>query len=58
MQAHTSPQKVCDENKLRIHKNVFDGRNEFIKHAWKSYRINFSECQINGSQYNNCLVSE
>ena len=52
LQAH---EKVCDENESRIrkrrhaHKNVIDGRGEFIRHLWKGHLMDTNKPQVNNS---------
>ena len=50
LQAH---KKVCDENERKkqrrkndVHKNVVDGRREFIGRMWKSSIIDSKELQV------------
>ena len=46
-QAH---EKVCNENETRSScKNVFDGREEFIRHLWKDHVMDINELQVNDS---------
>ena len=51
-QAH---EKVCDENRSRIRKkrharkNVFNGKEEFIRHLQKGHVMDINELQVNDS---------
>ena len=47
--------------KRRVHKNVFDGRGELLRHLWKGHVMDIDEPQVNDSWYIEgtiCLVNE
>ena len=54
---HTSPRKVCDENKRKKErkrrpcKNIFDDRKDFVRLLQKLGVTDVDELQINNSSY-------
>ena len=61
---HASPRKVCDENKrkkkLRLRKNIFDDREDFVWLLQKLDVTNVNELQVNNSSHTKgtiCLVN-